>query len=77
MKNILLSVFILVSHISFSQKTKEVTNETVKALYNSLPKVDGKYEYSEIVFLDSTYKKDILYKNSKLFLLMHSKVQRM
>ncbi len=77
MKNVLLSVFILVSYISFSQKTKEVTEETVKTLYNSLPKIDGKCEYSEVVQLDSTYKKDVLYKNSKLFLQMPSKALRM
>jgi hypothetical protein len=59
--------FIFFSLVSYGQKEKEITAETVKALYNSMPKVDGKYEYTEVVQLDTTYKKDVLYKNSKLF----------
>lgn len=60
-------LFILLSISSYGQKQKEITAETVKGLYNSMPKVDGKYEYIEVVQLDTTYKKDILYRNSKLF----------
>lgn len=60
-------VFILLSIVSYGQKQKEITAETVKKLYDSIPKVDGKYEYTEVVQLDTTYKKDVLYKNSKLF----------
>ena len=63
----ILFVFMNVNVVSYGQKQKEITDQTVKTLYNSLPKVDGKYEYSEVVQLDSTYKKDMLYKNSKLF----------
>lgn len=60
-------LFILLSLSSFGQKRKGITAETVKQLYNSMPKVDGKYEYIEVVRLDTTYKKDMLYRNSKLF----------
>ncbi|HEY4154411.1 MAG TPA: DUF4468 domain-containing protein, partial [Puia sp.] len=35
--------------------------------YTSLPKIEGRYEFSEIIQLDSTYKKDDLYRNAKLF----------
>src|ERR1035437_2480137 len=67
MKINIITVFILISQLSFGQKEKEISDETIKTLYKSLPKVDGKYEYSEIVQLDSTYKKDLLYRNAKLF----------
>lgn len=60
-------VFTLVSIVSYGQKQKEITAATVKELYDSIPKVDGKYEYTEVIQLDTIYKKDILYKNSKLF----------
>lgn len=60
-------VFAFLSIGSYGQKSKEITAETVKKLYDSIPKVDGKYEYTEVIQLDTTYKKDILYKNSKLF----------
>jgi hypothetical protein len=46
---------------------KESTDQEVNAAYNSLQKVDGQYEFTEVVQLDSTYKKDILYRNAKLF----------
>ena len=59
--------FALFSIFSYGQKQKEFTAETVKILYESIPKVEGKYEYTEVVQLDTTYKKDVLYKNSKLF----------
>ncbi len=67
MRKYILVAFILISQISFAQKEKEVTEQTTNALYAALPKVDGKYEFSEVVQLDSTYKKDMLFKNSKLF----------
>lgn len=67
MRKYILITFILISQISFAQKEKEVTEQTTNALYAALPKVNGKYEFSEVVQLDSTYKKDMLYKNSKLF----------
>jgi Domain of unknown function (DUF4468) with TBP-like fold len=52
----------------FSQDDKkDVTEEEVNAAYDSLQKVDGQYEFTEVVQLDSTYKKDILYRNAKLF----------
>ena len=67
MKIIILAFFILSGYSSFSQKQKEVTDESVKTLYTSLPKIDGKYEYTEVIQLDTAFKKDMLYKNSKLF----------
>jgi len=41
--------------------------EQVNAAYASLPKVDGEYEFTEVVQLDSTFTKDALYRNAKLF----------
>lgn len=61
---LILTVFTI---FSYGQKEKEITEEAVRLLYNSIPKVDGVYEYAEVVQLDSTYKKELLYKNSKLF----------
>ena len=58
-------ILTLLSITCFAQK--EVTNDSIKAIYKSIPKVDGNYEYSEVVVLDSTYRKDILYRNAKLF----------
>ena len=66
-KKACLVICILISVISFGQRKKEISSEAIKVLYDSIPKVDGKYEYTEIIVLDSTYKKEILYKNSKLF----------
>lgn len=34
---------------------------------DTIPKVNGEYEYQDIVILDSTYKKDDLYRNAKLY----------
>ena len=62
----LIIFFFLFSLSSFGQK--DVSDDSVKAVYHSIPRVDGKYEYSGVVTLDSTYKKDILYKNAKLFI---------
>ena len=66
MKKVILVAAIICSQFSFGQKTKGITDEKVKELYNSIPKVDGHYEYSAVVQLDSNYKKDIVYRNSKL-----------
>ena len=67
MKKVSLIICILISILSFGQRNKEIPSASIKILHDSMPKVNGKYEYSEVVFLDSTYKKDMLYKNSKLF----------
>lgn len=34
---------------------------------DSIPKIDGLYEYSEVVTLDTSYSKDRLYKNAKVY----------
>ena len=67
MKKISLVICILISILSFGQRNKEIPSATIKILHDSMPRVNGKYEYSEVVILDSTYKKEMLYKNSKLF----------
>jgi len=36
-------------------------------IIDTVPKIDGIYEYQEVVNLDSTYKKDFLYKNAKIY----------
>jgi hypothetical protein len=69
MKKLLLLFFIL-PLFSYSQsgtKAKDATVEQVKAAYAALPKVEGQYEFSEVVQLDSSFKKDGLYRNAKLF----------
>lgn len=53
--------------IAYSQKQKDPTEEEVKASYSSLPKVDGQYEWTEVVQVDSSLKKDDLYRNAKMF----------
>jgi hypothetical protein len=58
----------------FSQdEKKDATVEQVDSAYNALQKVDGQYEFTEVVQLDSTYKKDALYRNAKLFFANISK----
>jgi hypothetical protein len=60
--------------MAFSQEEKkDATEEEVNTAYDSLQKVDGQYEFTEVVQLDSTYKKDILYRNAKLFFANISK----
>ena len=49
-----LCLLTLIANVSFGQ------------IY-TIPKVNGKYEYSSIITLDSTYKKDDLYRNAKLY----------
>lgn len=39
----------------------------VSAQNDSIPKVDGQYEYSEVVNLDTSYTRDKLYKNAKVY----------
>jgi hypothetical protein len=58
----------------FSQDDiKDATDEEVNVAYDSLLKVDGQYEFTEVVQIDSTYKKDIHYRNAKLFFANISK----
>jgi hypothetical protein len=67
MRRLLISLLFL-PVMAFSQDDKkESTDQEVYAAYNSLQKVDGQYEFTEVVQLDSTFKKDFLYRNAKLF----------
>jgi|GEM_PF-1116044 len=64
----LLILLFLLPVLAFSQDNKkDATVEEVESAYDSLKKVDGQYEFTEVVQLDSTYKKEILYRNAKLF----------
>jgi hypothetical protein len=65
MKKILLIAILLFSCISaFSQH-----NENEKTITDTIPKVNGNYEYMEVVTLDTSYKKEQLYRNAKVFLV--------
>jgi hypothetical protein len=69
-----LLIALLLPVMVFSQDDKkDATDEEVNAAYDSLQKIDGQYEFTEVVLLDSTYKKDILYRNAKLFFAYISK----
>ena len=68
MQKLVLSLCLMVMIIQVDgQKKKDATDEDVKKAYLSIPKVDGNYEYMEVVTLDTSWKKDDLYKNAKLF----------
>src|ERR1700685_53659 len=67
MKEFILLLFLPVVCFSQKQKDKDPTDAEIKTLYQSLPKVDSQYEFTEVVQLDSSYKKDDLYRNAKLF----------
>lgn len=54
MKHFIILIILLTSLKVFGQK-------------DTIPKVNGTYQYQEIVNLDTTFKKDYLYKNTKLF----------
>jgi hypothetical protein len=70
----LLIALILLPAIALSQdEKKDATAEQVDSAYDSLKKIDGQYEFTEVVSLDSSYKKDMLYRNSKLFFANISK----
>lgn len=79
--NITLSTFLTINHsivkrllflilipaTVFSQKQKDLSDNEIKAAYAAIPKVDGQYEWSEVVQADSALKKDDLYRNAKVF----------
>jgi hypothetical protein len=73
MYRILISLLLLPAIVFSQDDKKDATEEDVNTAYDSLQKVDGQYEFKEVVQLDSTYKKDILYKNAKLFFANISK----
>lgn len=73
MYRILLLLLFLPTMGFAQEEKKDATEEEVNAAYDSLQKVDGQYEYTEVVLLDSTYKKDMLYRNAKLFFANISK----
>jgi hypothetical protein len=59
MKPLFLIGLLLASSTCFAQKENELTD--------TIPKVNGSYEYTEVVKVDSSFKKDDLYKNAKLY----------
>ena len=70
----LLLTLLLLPVMAFSQEEKtDATAEEVGLAYDTLPKVDGQYEFTEVIQLDSSYKKDMLYRNAKLFFANISK----
>ena len=70
----LLITLLLLPVMAFSQDNKkDATVEEVDSAYDSLQKVDGQYEFTEVVQLDSSYKKYVLYRNAKLFFAYISK----
>jgi hypothetical protein len=70
----LLIPLLLLPVLAFPQDDKkDATEDEVNAAYDSLQKIDGQYEFTEVVQLDSTYKKDMLYRNAKLFFANISK----
>jgi len=65
MKKLLLSTILFLTCISaFSQH-----NENEKKITDTIPKINGNYEYIEVVSLDTSYKKEQLYRNAKVFLV--------
>ncbi|HEY4876716.1 MAG TPA: DUF4468 domain-containing protein [Puia sp.] len=67
MKRLILLLFPVICIAQKKEKQKDPTDDEVKALYASLPKVDDSYEWTEVIQLDTSYKKDYLYRNAKLF----------
>lgn len=55
-----LSLIALMGLLCLSVKAQDKITDTI-------PKIDGIYSYQSVVTLDSTYKKDFLYKNAKIF----------
>ena len=67
-------IFLILPVLVFSQEEKkDASEEEVKTAYDSLPKIEGQYEFTEVVQLDTGYKKDALYRNAKLFFANISK----
>ena len=50
-----------------------VFNSYAQEALDTIPKVNGVYGYEEVVLLDSTYTKDLLYKNAKTYVANASK----
>jgi len=73
MRRLLISLLFL-PVMAFSQDDKkESTDQEVYAAYNSLQKVDGQYEFTEVVQLDSNTKSTVpregqknVYKNHQI-----------
>ncbi len=61
MKKLLFAALIIfLSQFTFAQGKKYSQLDTI-------PKVNGNYEFQEIVQLDNSFKKDVLYANAKLY----------
>jgi len=61
----LISLSILLMSIVFARAQDKIID--------TIPKIDGVYGYQEVVQLDSSYKKDFLYKNAKIYFVNNFK----
>ena len=69
-----LIVLLLLPALAFTQEEKTyATEEETRAVFDAVPRVENQYEYSEIIQMDSSHTKDILYRNAKLFFAYISK----
>lgn len=66
MKQMLLAA-LLIPVICAAQKQKDPSEKEVSATHASLPTVEDRYEWTEIIQTDTSLKKDDLYRNAKLF----------
>ncbi len=54
----------IISLSTFAQeKEKDISFEEVQQIYDSLPRADGRIQWSENIKLDSSYTKEALLKN--------------
>lgn len=60
MRNLILIICLTATNFCFGQKNKHIITDTI-------PRVEGKYEYSEVVNTDASLKKADLFKNAKLY----------
>src|ERR1700744_4664590 len=72
MKKIILFLLLPVSVLAQSE-SQETADDSVKAAYESLPKVGNQHDFSEIIQLDTAFNKDLLYHNARLFIARSSK----
>jgi hypothetical protein len=70
MKKLLFFLFLSPVFCNAQEKEENITEEQVKNIYDSLPMVDGKYEWTEVVQLDSSFKKELLYNRAKRFFMI-------
>ena len=61
-KSLLIAIAAIISMSANAQKKEVVSQDTI-------PVVNGVYQYQEIVNVDNTFKKDQLYRNAKLYFM--------